>query len=64
MTVYVSKGLQYPIVYLPFAFNRNAQERDVVLFHDDNDVRCLYIGGKDGPNFRRRPATGPRGGRQ
>ena len=52
MTVYVSKGLQYPIVYLPFAFNRNTQERDVVLFHDDNDVRCLYIGGKDGPNFR------------
>jgi exodeoxyribonuclease V beta subunit len=52
MTVYVSKGLQYPIVYLPFAFNRNTQERDVVLFHDENDVRCLYIGGKDGPNFR------------
>ena len=23
MTVYVAKGLQYPIVYLPFAFNRN-----------------------------------------
>jgi exodeoxyribonuclease V beta subunit len=52
MTVYVSKGLQYPIVYLPFAFNRNTQDRDVVLFHDENDVRCLYIGGKDGPNFR------------
>ena len=26
MTVWVSKGLQYPIVYLPFAFNRNIQE--------------------------------------
>ena len=23
MTVWVSKGLQYPLVYLPFAFNRN-----------------------------------------
>ncbi len=52
MTVFASKGLQYPIVYLPFAFNRNIQERDIVLFHDENDQRCLYIGGKDGPNFR------------
>ncbi|BBZ37455.1 exodeoxyribonuclease V subunit beta [Mycobacterium conspicuum] len=58
MTVYVSKGLQFPIVYLPFAFNRNVQERDVVLFHDENDQRCLYIGGKDGPNFRAVQAQG------
>jgi exodeoxyribonuclease V beta subunit len=50
MTVWVSKGLQYPIVYLPFAFNRNIQERDLVLFHDEG-VRCLHIGGKDSPDF-------------
>lgn len=50
MTVFVSKGLQYPIVYLPFAFNRNTQDRDVVLFHD-RGVRCLHIGGKDTPDF-------------
>ena len=36
MTVWVSKGLQYPVVYLPFAFNRNIQDRDVVLFHDED----------------------------
>ncbi|UXA09225.1 exodeoxyribonuclease V subunit beta [Mycobacterium sp. SMC-2] len=51
MTVFVSKGLQYPIVYLPFAFNRNTQDRDVVLFHDEG-VRCLHIGGKDSPDFK------------
>lgn len=50
MTVWASKGLQYPIVYLPFAFNRNVQERDLILFHDDG-VRCLYIGGKDSPDY-------------
>ncbi|WP_102141908.1 exodeoxyribonuclease V subunit beta [Mycobacterium hubeiense] len=50
MTVWVSKGLQYPIVYLPFAFNRNIQTRDVVLFHD-RDQRCLHIGGEDSPDF-------------
>ncbi|WP_458317203.1 exodeoxyribonuclease V subunit beta [Mycolicibacterium brisbanense] len=46
MTVWVSKGLQYPIVYLPFAFNRYVPEPDLILFHDDG-VRCLHIGGAD-----------------
>ncbi|OBF62079.1 exodeoxyribonuclease V subunit beta [Mycobacterium sp. 852002-50816_SCH5313054-b] len=57
MTVYVSKGLQYPIVYLPFAFNRSVQKRDIVLFHDDT-VRCLHVGGKDSPDFPRVEALG------
>lgn len=50
MTVWVSKGLQYPVVYLPFAFNRNIRERDLVLFHDQG-VRCLHVGGRDSPDF-------------
>ena len=50
MTVYVSKGLQYPIVYLPFAFNRSIRKRDIVLFHD-GEGRCLHVGGKDSPDF-------------
>jgi exodeoxyribonuclease V beta subunit len=50
MTVWVSKGLQYPVVYLPFAFNRNVQERELVLFHD-GDTRCLHVGGKDSPDY-------------
>ncbi|MFB1295622.1 exodeoxyribonuclease V subunit beta [Mycobacterium sp. pW049] len=50
MTVWVSKGLQFPVVYLPFAFNRNIQTRDVVMFHDQ-DTRCLHIGGELSPDF-------------
>jgi exodeoxyribonuclease V beta subunit len=50
MTVWVSKGLQYPIVYLPFAFNRNVQQRDLILFHDEG-VRCLHIGGEDSLDY-------------
>ncbi|KWX65757.1 exodeoxyribonuclease V subunit beta [Mycobacterium sp. NAZ190054] len=49
MTVWVSKGLQFPVVYLPFAFNRNIQTREVVTFHD-GDVRCLHIGGELSPD--------------
>jgi exodeoxyribonuclease V beta subunit len=47
MTVFVAKGLQFPIVYLPFAFNRHVRSDDILLYHDDTDTRCLYIGGKD-----------------
>lgn len=50
MTVWVSKGLQFPIVYLPFSFNRYAPERDYVLYHEDGE-RCLHIGGRDDPDY-------------
>jgi len=46
MTVFVAKGLQFPIVYLPFAFNRNVRKDDILLYHDEDETRCLHIGGK------------------
>ncbi|GAA4724012.1 exodeoxyribonuclease V subunit beta [Nocardioides endophyticus] len=57
MTVWVSKGLQYPLVYLPFAFNRHIPSREVVLYHRDEE-RCLDIGGKSQRGFKQVEARG------
>ncbi|MUL44715.1 AAA family ATPase [Mycobacterium sp. CBMA293] len=45
MTVWRSKGLQFPVVYLPFGFNRNVQTDKVLRFHDADGTRCLHVGG-------------------
>ncbi len=58
MTVFVSKGLQYPVVYLPFAFTRYLPPSDTTLFHDDDGARCLDIGGRGAPGFARTQELG------
>ena len=45
MTVWRSKGLQFPVVYLPFGFNRNIQTDAVLRYHDEQGIRCLHVGG-------------------
>lgn len=54
MTVFMAKGLQFPVVYLPFLFNRNIGDRGDLLYHepgaDGTETRCLYIGGAAGPD--------------
>ncbi len=58
MTVWVSKGLQYPLVYLPFAFNRNVRMGEAVLYHEADGTRCLDIGGSSGPGYAAVTAKG------
>ena len=56
MTVWRAKGLQFPIVYLPFAFNRNIKLDDNPRFHDEHDQRCRHIGGPHDPDCPRAKA--------
>ncbi|MEU0312810.1 UvrD-helicase domain-containing protein [Nocardioides sp. NPDC006273] len=43
VTVHGSKGLQYPIVYLPFAYDYFVRDPDVARFHDDSGQRTIDV---------------------
>jgi exodeoxyribonuclease V beta subunit len=50
VTVHASKGLQYPVVYLPFAFETFPHQVEAALFHDDAGRRTLDVAGS-GPHW-------------
>jgi exodeoxyribonuclease V beta subunit len=55
LTIHGSKGLQYPVVYLPTAFNCWSPETpEAVLFHTDLGRRCLDVGGHASADTRKR----------
>ena len=53
VTIHGSKGLEYPVVYLPTLWDRFPQEPKVPLFHspaEDGAHRCIDVGGS-GPQW-------------
>lgn len=56
VTIHSSKGLQYPVVYLPTLWNRYVgRDPEIPLFHDDAGQRCRDVGG---PGPWRKESTG------
>ncbi|CAA9379209.1 MAG: Exodeoxyribonuclease V beta chain [uncultured Nocardioides sp.] len=52
VTIHGSKGLQYPVVYLPTLWDKYVgNDPDIPLFHDDEGRRCRDVGGP-GPFHR------------
>jgi exodeoxyribonuclease V beta subunit len=52
MTVHVSKGLEFPVVYVPFGWDRWVpDEPEVLRLHDDAGRRVLDVGGSRAPGY-------------
>jgi exodeoxyribonuclease V beta subunit len=50
VTVHRSKGLEFPIVYVPFGWDRHTSSADYPRYHAGL-VRSLDVGGVEGPHF-------------
>lgn len=45
VTVHGSKGLQYPVVYLPFGYDNYSRPVEIALYHDERGARTIDVSG-------------------
>ena len=50
VTIHSSKGLEFPVVHVPFVWDCYVHTPEIPLFHDDQRRRVLDVGGR-GPGF-------------
>ncbi|BDU06273.1 UvrD-helicase domain-containing protein [Nocardia cyriacigeorgica] len=53
-TVHASKGLEFPVVYLPFAWDSARNPKAATLLFHDDEIRVLDVGGPDAPGYNER----------
>jgi exodeoxyribonuclease V beta subunit len=53
ITVHTSKGLEFPVVMVPFAWdNWGGREPPTAVFHDEHDQRVRDVGGSGSPDWK------------
>lgn len=57
LTVHRCKGLEFPVVYVPFGWDRNVRDPDLALHHDDDGRRVLAVGGETDPGWKEHVAA-------
>jgi exodeoxyribonuclease V beta subunit len=55
-TIHASKGLEYPVVFLPFAWDAPSVRSDQLLFHDDDGNLTLDLGSDQSEDNKARAA--------
>ncbi|KQY21240.1 exodeoxyribonuclease V [Cellulomonas sp. Root485] len=58
ITVHASKGLQFPVVLVPFLWDKYSPPSPATIGYDRADVRLLHVGGKGSPGYDDARAAG------
>ncbi|MBI3224373.1 MAG: UvrD-helicase domain-containing protein [Mycolicibacterium cosmeticum] len=51
VTVHMSKGLEFPVVYLPYCWDRSKRDKPETLLLHEGGVRVRDVGGPTGPGY-------------
>ncbi len=51
LTVHRGKGLEFPVVHVPFGWDRNVGDPELALHHDEQGRRVLAVGGEADPDW-------------